>query len=171
MLKKFNENWEYDIDSKITKYEGILYHGSFKSDINLDKYVRTGIFLTTDREFASGYGDYLYEIEVKFDKVFNTLNGDTMKSFFEDGTQLTNQYAIDHRNDDKDFDDDDDDDYGTIDSYEDWLEADLGDNTWEAVESNIDAFPSIPILITENGIINYYVENPKDYVVSIKLIK
>lgn len=137
----------YNFFDKQKFYGRTLFRGLSEEELVLfDDGNYLGNFFSESMDFASDYSDIIIEVKLKTDKVFNSLDDRNIKKLFDIGHTLIDKYK--------------DVEYETYDDYmENWSDSD----TWDIIE-NSSVLPWImdnydACLITEGGVVNYYIEN------------
>ena len=149
-IKKYEE-WDY---SKLhTNKSFTLYHGTNHTPFQLNP-----IFLTIDKDFASDYGENIYEVVIEPKNIFDSFDPDNWKWLFsqlkgapiEDSYNQIEYYSFDEMEE----------------NYPDW-ESD----TWEMIEDNLFLLHDYDsVLISEGGTVNFIVLD-KSIIKKHKLIK
>ena len=149
-IKNF-EDWDYT--QLYNKKSFTLYHGTDYEPFQLEP-----IFLSIDKDFATDYGKYIYEVKIEPKKIFNSLDPENWKWIFkqikgfpiEDKYNSIEYYSFDEMND-----------------YNPYWDSD----TWEIIEDNLFLLRDYDsVLITEGGIVNFIVLD-KNIIKDYKLIE
>lgn len=152
-LKNFEELFNYKKlynNKTFTVYRGTDYDDPYYSNI---------IFFSISEEFAKNYGNNIYKVEIKPNKIFDSFNPDNWKLLFKwcGNAGVEDPY------------------YGiTYYTFEEMVENNRAweSDTWEIIESSMWAIPGDydTILISEGGEVNFIVLD-KDIIVKSELIK